>query len=52
MFKLEYLKFLPYILLALIIYIFIMTIILFLILYNVIDIHSIVNAMKQCYVAL
>lgn len=52
MFKLEYLKFLPYILLALIIYIIVITCVMFLILYHIIDIHTIVNAMRQCYVAI
>lgn len=45
---LKYLQYLKPFLIGLVAYMFIMTLIVFLILFNVIDIHTIVEGMKQC----
>lgn len=45
-------KTLPYIIFALFIWLFIMSIIIFLLFFNILDIKVIVEAMKQCVVSL
>lgn len=48
--NLKYLKYVPSILIGFCIYIFIMSVIIFLLYFNITDIKSIVEAMKQCVV--
>lgn len=48
----DVLKVLPYVFVCLILWLFVMSIVVFLLYFNIIDIKSIVEAMKQCVVSL
>lgn len=48
----DVLKVLPYVFICLILWLFVMSIVVFLLYFNIIDIKSIVEAMKQCVVSL